>query len=106
MFVRSGGERPRDGEGRGARGERRRGVRGKGARMECTALHRVLTPSGRRGCPLLLLLCGEGAHNWFYRLRSKMLPENPKIKKIYRGNLLSVYIYTKKLFFTFYNIFC
>ena len=36
---------------------------------------------------------------------SKMLPENPKIKKIYRGNLLSVYIYTKKLFFTFYNIF-
>ena len=40
-----------------------------------------------------------------YELISKMLPENPKIKKIYRGNLLSVYIYTKKLFFTFYNIF-
>jgi len=40
-----------------------------------------------------------------YEHISKMLPENPKIKKIYRGNLLSVYIYTKKLFFTFYNIF-
>ena len=40
-----------------------------------------------------------------HELISKMLPENPKIKKIYRGKLLSVYIYTKKLFFTFYNIF-
>ena len=40
-----------------------------------------------------------------HELISKMLPENPKIKKIYRGNLLSVYIYTKNLFFTSYNIF-
>ena len=31
----------------------------------------------------------------------KMLQENMKIKKIYWGNLLLVYIYTKKI--TFYN---
>ena len=48
------------GAARGANGDG--GVRGKGARMECTALHRVLTPSGRRGSPLLLLLCGDGVN--------------------------------------------
>ena len=35
----------------------------------------------------------------------QMLPENTKIKKIYRGTLTSVYIYTKKLFSKITNIF-
>ena len=34
-----------------------------------------------------------------------MLQENAKIKKIYRGTLTSVYIYTKKLFSIINNIF-
>ena len=37
--------------------------------------------------------------------RSDLLQENAKIKKIYRGVLLLVYIYTKNLFFLVNNIF-
>ena len=40
-----------------------------------------------------------------HEVMMQMLQENAKIKKIYRGTLTSVYIYTKKLFSKINNIF-